>query len=158
MFKLKNYTWAFLLTTAIIVIVSSNVDCTGKASTKIKDVNNNPEFLKTAGNNDNNNVVILTDQTFDAQIKKGVVLVDFWATWCRPCRIQGPIIDEIGAELSQKAVVGKLDVDQNPVIASRYGVQSIPTMIIFNNGKVVGRFLGVTSKEQILMELNKYIK
>jgi len=55
-------------------------------------------------------------------------------------------------------VVGKLDVDQNPVIASRYGVQSIPTMIIFNNGKVVGRFLGVTSKEQILMELNKYIK
>ncbi|HNW90364.1 MAG TPA: thioredoxin [Bacteroidales bacterium] len=103
-------------------------------------------------------VIILTDNSFNEMIKKGVTLVDFWATWCRPCRIQAPILDEVSAEMKGKAVIGKLDVDQNPVISGKYFIQSIPTMLIFKDGKVVKTFVGVTSKEVIIAEINKALK
>ena len=74
------------------------------------------------------------------------VLVDFWATWCGPCRMQGPIIDALAAEGYN---VGKLDVDENPDIARRYNVMSIPTLILFKNGEEVQRFVGVQTKEKL---------
>lgn len=85
----------------------------------------------------------LTDGTFDAAVSAGVSLVDFWATWCPPCRMQGPIIEKVAEALDGKALVAKIDVDANGQTASKYGVSSIPTLIIFKDGKEVKRFVGV---------------
>lgn len=75
------------------------------------------------------------------------VLVDFWAAWCGPCRMVGPVIDEIHSEYEGKAVVGKVDVDANQEFAAKYGVRNIPTVLIFQNGEVVGRQVGVAPKK-----------
>ena len=76
-----------------------------------------------------------------------IVLVDFWAAWCGPCRMVGPIIDEISNEYEGKAVVGKVDVDANQGFAAKYGVRNIPTVLVFKNGEVVGRQVGVAPKK-----------
>ena len=75
------------------------------------------------------------------------VMVDFWAEWCGPCRMVGPIIDEISKDYSGKAIVGKLDVDNNQEFAAKYGVRNIPTVLIFNKGELVDRKVGVSSKQ-----------
>ena len=89
-----------------------------------------------------------TSSNFNAEVlsSETPVLVDFWATWCGPCRMQGPIIDALAAEGYN---VGKLDVDENPDIARRYNVMSIPTLILFKNGEEVQRFVGVQTKEKL---------
>ena len=74
------------------------------------------------------------------------VLVDFWAEWCGPCRMVGPIIDELSTEYEGKAVIGKVDVDANQEFAAKYGVRNIPTVLVFQNGEVVGRQVGVAPK------------
>ncbi|MEL1245638.1 thioredoxin [Flavobacterium sp. DGU11] len=91
----------------------------------------------------------ITDATFDELVLKSdkPVLVDFWAAWCGPCRMVGPIIDEIGTEYEGKAVVGKVDVDANQEFAAKYGVRNIPTVLVFQNGEVVGRQVGVAPKQ-----------
>lgn len=91
----------------------------------------------------------ITDATFDEVVLKSdkPVLVDFWAAWCGPCRMVGPIIDEIGNEYEGKAVVGKVDVDANQEFAAKYGVRNIPTVLVFQNGEVVGRQVGVAPKQ-----------
>lgn len=81
------------------------------------------------------------------------VLVDFWATWCPPCKMIAPIIDNLAKELAGKVKVGKLDVDNNPMLSSRFRVQSIPTLIIFKDGKEFDRIIGATSKEAMLKRL-----
>ena len=80
------------------------------------------------------------------------VLVDFYADWCGPCQMMGPVIEEIAEELKEKAKVGKINVDENPEIAVEYNVMSIPTLIIFKDGKEIKRFVGVTDKEELLKE------
>jgi len=157
MLQLRNYTWAFVLATGIIAVVSSNVCCTGKASDR-EAMANNVNTGVNKSNETTGGVVILNEKTFDEAIKKGVTLVDFWATWCRPCKMQGPVIEEVGTAMSGKAAICKLDIDQNPQITQRYNVQSIPTMIIFKDGKVVSQFLGYTSKEEIIKEIDKVLK
>ncbi len=91
----------------------------------------------------------ITDATFDEVVLKSdkPVMVDFWAAWCGPCRMVGPIIDEIGAEYEGKAIVGKVDVDANQEFAAKYGVRNIPTVLVFQNGEVVGRQVGVAQKQ-----------
>ena len=91
---------------------------------------------------------MVTDATFEAEVLKSdiPVLVDFWAPWCGPCRMVGPIIDEISTEYADKAVVGKVDVDANQEFAAKYGVRNIPTVLVFQNGEVVGRQVGVAPK------------
>lgn len=90
----------------------------------------------------------ITDATFEEVVLKSdkPVLVDFWAAWCGPCRMVGPIIEEIATEYTGKAVVGKVDVDANQEFAAKYGVRNIPTVLVFQNGEVVGRQVGVAPK------------
>jgi thioredoxin 1 len=90
----------------------------------------------------------ITDATFEEMVLKSdkPVMVDFWAAWCGPCRMVGPIIDQIGEEYVDKAVVGKVDVDANQEFAAKYGVRNIPTVLVFQNGEVVGRQVGVAPK------------
>ncbi|WP_299214612.1 thioredoxin [uncultured Dokdonia sp.] len=91
----------------------------------------------------------ITDATFEEAVLNSdkPVLVDFWAAWCGPCRMVGPVIEEIAGEYEGKAVVGKLDVDANQEFAAKYGVRNIPTVLMFKNGEVVGRQVGVAPKK-----------
>ncbi len=90
----------------------------------------------------------ITDANFEETVLKSSkpVVVDFWAAWCGPCRMVGPIIDEISNEYAEKAIVGKVDVDANQEFAAKYGVRNIPTVLIFQNGEVVSRQVGVATK------------
>lgn len=98
------------------------------------------------------------DQNFEAEVLKSdqAVLVDFFATWCGPCRMQGPIVEEVEQALAGKVKVGKLDVDVSPEISSKYQVSSIPTIIIFKAGAEVKRLVGLQSKESLLNILAEY--
>ncbi|MEB3005331.1 thioredoxin [Capnocytophaga sp. G2] len=91
----------------------------------------------------------ITDASFDEVVLKSdkPVLVDFWATWCGPCRMLGPVIEEVAKEYEGKVVVGKIDVDSNQEFAAKYGVRNIPTVLVFKNGEVVGRQVGVAPKK-----------
>jgi len=93
----------------------------------------------------------LNDTNFDTIIAEGVTLVDFWAPWCGPCRMQGPILEEVAMTIGGQVKIAKLNVDEATGVASRFGVQAIPTLILFRDGNDVQRFIGVQSKE-ILIE------
>ena len=103
----------------------------------------------------------ITDQNFDQEVKNfnGVVLVDFWAPWCGPCKMQGPIIDQLAQELGANAQVkiSKLNVDDNQAKSQEYEVMSIPTIKIFKNGQVVENMIGLQSKESLLGLINKHL-
>jgi len=86
------------------------------------------------------------------------VLVDFWAEWCGPCRMIGPIIEELAGEMQGKVKVGKVDVDQNPRVAMEYGIRSIPALLVFHEGKVVDSIVGLVPKNFIVERLQQHIK
>lgn len=104
--------------------------------------------------------ITITDQTFEQTVLKSdkPVLVDFWAVWCGPCQVQGPIVEEVAKEMEGKAIVGKLNVDENPASAGKYGVMSIPTIIIFKAGQPVKQFVGVQSKEVLVSALSAVVQ
>lgn len=104
---------------------------------------------------DNGKIKTLTDQNFEHQIKSGVTLVDFWATWCMPCKMMAPVLNNLSDELTGNAFVGKLDVDQNRAASAKYGVRSIPTLVLFKNGKEINRFVGIKTKDFLLKEIQK---
>ena len=104
---------------------------------------------------DDSRVTVLTADNFHSSIKKGVILVDFYADWCRPCKMLAPILEEIAFENS-KISIAKLNVDHAKDISTEYSVRGIPCLIIFKNGVEVDRIVGLQSKEEILTTLNKH--
>ncbi len=102
--------------------------------------------------------IVLTDSNFASEVSKyPIILVDFWAPWCGPCRMVSPIIEQLAREYSGKVAFGKVNVDENQRIAGAFGVQSIPTMIIFKNGKAVDVMIGAMPKGQIEMKIKQQI-
>jgi thioredoxin 1 len=102
----------------------------------------------------------ITDSSFEETVLKSdkPVMVDFWAAWCGPCRMVGPIIDEISSEYENKAIVGKVDIDSNQEFAAKYGVRNIPTVLVFNNGELVDRHVGVAPKDTYANALDNLLK
>lgn len=96
-------------------------------------------------------VVQLSDSTFEADVLKSTVpvLVDFWASWCAPCKAISPVVDGLAAEYEGKVKIGKLNVDENPSTPGQYGVRGIPTLILFKDGKVVDQVVGAVPKSQL---------
>ncbi len=103
--------------------------------------------------------VVVTDSNFTAEVENAAlpVLLDLWAAWCGPCRMIAPVIEQLAKELAGKCVVGKLDVDRNQRTAARFGVQSIPTILILKQGREVERLVGLQSKEAILRRLQNHL-
>jgi len=101
------------------------------------------------------NLVELTDSNFEETIKTGVTLVDFWAPWCAPCMMQGPICEQVADKISEKAKVAKCNVDDGPQTATQYGIHSIPTLIIFKDGKVVQQFVGVRQEQELISAIEQ---
>ncbi len=100
-------------------------------------------------------VLTLTDTNFQQKTKGKVVLVDFWASWCAPCRMMAPVLNDVASELNGNSQVGKVDIQQFQNLANQFKVRSIPTMILFKNGKEINRFVGIKSKEFLLKEIVK---
>jgi thioredoxin 1 len=107
----------------------------------------------------NPNIVILSEKNFENEVMTAtnLVLVDFWATWCPPCKMLAPIIDEIATEYQGRVKVASLDVDKAPALSERYQVQAIPTVLMFRGGKVADQFVGLRSKKEIKNQLDKLL-
>lgn len=95
-------------------------------------------------------IVNVSDQTFNNEVEgQGTVLVDFWAPWCGPCKMIAPILEELSGDLGDSVTIAKLNVDENPESASRFGVMSIPTLILFKDGQPVDKIVGLNSKDSL---------
>ena len=97
----------------------------------------------------------LTDATFDETLKSDKpILVDFWAEWCGPCKMIGPVVEELAGDYEGKAIVAKINVDENPQVTARFGVRSIPTLLVFKNGQIVDKSVGAVPKAQLTAKLD----
>ncbi len=105
-------------------------------------------------------ILHLSDEAFDKEVAqgKGVAVVDFWASWCYPCKMIAPVLEEIAKDYSGKIKVGKVEVDEAGATTSRFHVMNIPTLILFKDGKEMERIVGVTSKEDIARKIDKVLK
>jgi thioredoxin 1 len=102
---------------------------------------------------DHAGILTLTDSNFQQQTKNKVVLVDFWAEWCAPCRMMAPVLNEVAEELNRNSHIGKLNIEQYQSMAQKFNVRSIPTLILFKDGKEVKRFVGIKQKDFLLKEM-----
>ena len=107
----------------------------------------------------NADVLELTDDSFEAEVISSEIptLVDFWATWCRPCLQLAPVIDELATEYKGRVKIGKIDIDRNAITAQKFQVRSIPTLLVFKGGQVVGQIVGAQPKSKLEAELEKHI-
>ncbi|MCK9447518.1 MAG: thioredoxin [Bacteroidales bacterium] len=105
---------------------------------------------------DSEKIIVLTDTNFTHQTSKGIVLVDFWAAWCMPCRLIAPILSELAESMDETVRIGKLNVDEHKATAEKYGIQSIPTLLLFKEGQVVEKFVGVKPKAVFEKAIKKH--
>ena len=101
--------------------------------------------------------VVMTKDNFKQQVENGVTLVDFWAPWCGPCKMQLPIVEELSTELEGTATIGKINVDEQPELASQFGVMSIPTLILFKDGQPVDKMVGLQSKDALKAKISNQL-
>lgn len=102
-------------------------------------------------------IVNVNDNAFANEVSAGTVLVDFWAPWCGPCKMIAPVLEEISNELGEKLKIAKVNVDENPGSAQKYGIMSIPTLLIFKNGQPVDKIVGFQPKEALMNTINKHL-
>lgn len=102
---------------------------------------------------DNEKILVLTDKNFQTLTKNKLVLVDFWAAWCAPCRMMAPVLNEAAADLDGNTKIGKVNIEQYQSLAQKFKIRSIPTMVLFKNGVEVSRFSGVRNKEFLLKQI-----
>lgn len=102
-------------------------------------------------------VQAITDQNFKTETEQGVVLVDFWATWCGPCKMQSPIIEQLDDEMGDQVKFTKMDVDDNPQTPAEFGIMAIPTLMVKKDGEIVERLTGYTPKERLEEILEQYV-
>ena len=119
--------------------------------------NQSPTTTSSSGDDhkSSEHVVNLDDATFAGKANSGLVLIDFWAPWCGPCRMQGPIVDEVAETANSYATIAKVDVDKAPKVAEQFGIRSIPTIVIMKDGEVLNQYVGVTDKATLLASLDK---
>lgn len=103
------------------------------------------------------NIKVLTESNFSANIKSGLILVDFYADWCRPCKMMKPILEEVAGEYKTKITIASLNTDNNPALSQKYNISGIPCMILFKDGKEVKRIVGYHDKAQLLEKLTDYL-
>ncbi len=105
------------------------------------------------------NILTLTSTNFEDEVKKpdGPILVDFWAEWCGPCRMVAPVLEKLSEEYDGRLRIGKVNVDEQSGLASKYGVQSIPTLLIFKGGRVVEQFIGATTRDVLAKLVDKHV-
>jgi len=104
---------------------------------------------------DSDRILTLTDKNFQHQTKNRLVLVDFWAAWCAPCRMMAPVLNDVSSELAENSFVGKVNIEQYQSLAQKFQVRNIPTLILLKNGKEINRFVGVKSKEYLIEQIQK---
>jgi thioredoxin 1 len=104
---------------------------------------------------DNDNILTLTDKNFQYQTKNKLILIDFWASWCAPCRMMAPVLNEVADELTGNSYIGKVNIEEYQSLAQKFQVRNIPTLILLKNGVEVNRFVGIKNKEFLLQQINK---
>lgn len=139
------------MNTAVIIVVVVIVSLVAYLFYSYKKLTKGPLVENHPG------IVVLNDSNFSAEIKKGLILVDFWADWCMPCKIIAPTLNEIANEMEGKVRIGKLNIEQFPTPANKFQVRSIPTLILFKNGVEVNRIVGVKPKAILKREIEKYL-
>ena len=136
--------WITIIILAVLAVLVAFLIISTKK--KMENLNNVKESEK---------VINLTDLNFQNKIKTGMVLVDFWASWCMPCKMMIPVLNEVAEETHGKVTIAKVNVDEQKSTAAKFGIRSIPTMILFQNGREVKRIVGVKTKDYLLKEFDR---
>jgi thioredoxin 1 len=131
---------------AVILIVGLAIGYLLIAARRLKNMPEVPE---------SGNLVILNPSNFQQQTRTGIVLIDFWASWCMPCKMMSPILNEVADEVGNKARICKVNVEEHQQLSAKFSVRNIPTLILLKNGKEIDRFVGVKTKDFLFKQINK---